>query len=365
MRSASTGRWGLLLWRVLVGAAALAAGAGAIVLTARRRQVEESPVRFEPAVIDVGQARQGETVAGRAALVNRARDKIKIGGIHTTCHCTRLSDEMLGATLAQGRRTVVPILLKTGNSDGEVSGVATVYFQAGASRYVKSASVTIRANVLPDYEIEESIIDFGIVVENRPIRRTIHVRPVGDASATVLSARTTHREFIIGEPEISEGGGITSIPVTFIPPSESIEASFSAMASLQTTSDRVPSAKVLLRARYESPVRAEPNAIVFLRTGNTEKVHRLEISSRFPSRIDELQNESPDIRVQCPSPGPARRHVIDVHLASGDGKDDLHGLIRARLKMLVEPGKEQTFEVGVPVHVLAQKEHGYVSGNVE
>jgi len=357
MVRSSTSRRGLLLWRTLVVVIAITATLAVVVV---RWQSQRGPVqvRFEPAVVEIGDARQGETISREVVVVNRTDQPIKIIGLHSTCHCTALPDDLLGLTIPQSGQREMPLVLKTGNAEGRTSGAATIYYRLGASTSVNAASVTIGADVLPDYRIDPPIIDFGTITDNRPVSRGLSFLPAALRDVQATRASSSHPEFEVEIPTPSADSSVGTIFVRFVPPAEPTEMQFSGVIKVETTSPRAPVASILARARYESPVRATPSALVFLYPRDCPTRREFELHSGIQSRIEELSCDGSELSVCAVTSGLAHVHVVEAKLADGQIKVDVHRSIRARLAIPEGSGSERLIDVSLPVHVLVTKGEG-------
>jgi hypothetical protein len=194
--------------------ASLCGGAAYIVWTDHFRVDSESLVHFTPAVVDLGSLSQGVNVSRTVRLCNNSDDAIRVVAVRTTCGCTAVAEDVLGAIIRADEDLSVPIRFASGNSDGEASSRIIITFDHRDRQY--SAAAEVRALITPEYRVVPRALAFGEVREGEQKELIIRLAPIHDKLVTITDAVCPDPNFQVA-PMHAETGAQPAAVVRFTP----------------------------------------------------------------------------------------------------------------------------------------------------
>ena len=295
-------------------------------------------VEFVPASNNLGELRQGETIQCEVSLVNSLREPVSVVAVRSSCKCTVPPESLVGAYLEPSESLSASLAFQTGGSDGMSSGSVVVVLRGADSGHNYLTQTMLMANVRPDYMIAPKTLDFGVATSNAPISREIRLISVAERTQ-LRSIKVSHPEFSVTAQRPSEGDG-DLVRIEFRAPLSSKTRSFSALATLETSSVRAPTAKVFLRARYEPPVTVDPPSIVFSAVvGEYLKTVILSTAEAANLRV---VSAPAGVNVAVKNNGESNIQALDVSLTKTYGS--LHGEIELEVNV---GGKK--LQVNIPV----------------
>ncbi len=99
------------------------------------------PLRFEPAVLDLGDLPPGTSRAATVSVTNAGATPLTIASVQTSCHCT--TGSLARSTLAPGESTSMAVILEAGDLVSPVTRRVDLMVDG----YSQPASLTVAADV--------------------------------------------------------------------------------------------------------------------------------------------------------------------------------------------------------------------------
>lgn len=333
-------------------AGTIAFSVGMMFLRARSAVKPNSGVVFESSEIRLGDVRQGEAFEPDVMLVNRLEWPIKILAVHASCTCTTVPTDVVGRELRPLESMKFPVTYNSGSGDGKSTGSISVLYEINDRTKTRmSAVLQISAVVLPDFRVSPEFIEFGDMTPGAPAQRTVHLTPVGFSESRIIRARSSHQEFEPGEIFPVDGHDGCGLTIRFLPPVEPATKTFSGVLYLDTTSPRVPTARVYLKARYHPPVEIAPSSVVFSSASGSENVERLLVTSRHPCRDVKAKARGDGIGVTV-SRRDAHTHELVVSLSPDYKSTEIHSVVDVEIVLDLDGDQSGFHRVSIPVHKL-------------
>lgn len=186
-----------------LGAVGLAAGSAYLAATAGPAPTPAAPAptfAIEPGTLDLGTARQNQTLTGTAAVVNRLPVAVDIILVAKSCSCA--DAEVEPKRIEPGQSATLTLAWRTGSKRGPVSDRITVLANTTGERPGQvMAELQLRADVQPDVVVEPAEVVFTSGVAGEQI---IRVRPGLYAGAALTGAYATPRG-LTAEADASRG----------------------------------------------------------------------------------------------------------------------------------------------------------------
>ncbi len=287
-------------------------------------------------------------------LRNDGREAITIITSDSSCTCTT-SAKLKNTSIEPGQSVALPVTLKSGSGDGPEAGRFTYYYRSKSrtDAPVHYAVGQVTTDVIPDYRVAPTLIDFGTVDHLDPVVRTIWLRPEALADVSIISAASASETLTAKSSRPAIGEHDIPVEVTFSGRSLWKSGPIEASVMLETSSPGNPTTQILARAQFIAPVEVHPDSIV-IGSGVAGTVDReIEIKSSRTARIANLR--SSDIAVRLASIGPSEGRTLRVR-ATFLG-DDNHRAINALLSIdLASSPATSTTDVRtitIPAHRLA------------
>jgi hypothetical protein len=314
-------------------------------------------VSVSPASFDFGKARQDKTLEHVFRLSNGGDVPIVITKTESSCSCTT-TEGLEGRSIAPGQGADVAVTLKTGPGAGPEAGQITLYFRSAshADAPVHFTLARVTTDVVPDYRVRPTLIDFGTVDHLDAVSRTVRLRPEALTDVKIVRLSCTQEAFSARPIDAPTGDRDLHVEVTFSGRPLWKSGAVEAMASIETTSTGSPITQVLARARFVAPVEVEPTSIV-VGSGTTGPVEReIRIDAARSVRIAALRSTDPAIRLVAIGPPEGRTLRVKSTIAG----DDPHHAIDAEVSIDLAPTTgtvaTEARTVKIPIHRLASKE---------
>lgn len=312
-------------------------------------------VTAEPSFFDFGEVTQSQSLTHVFHFRNGWQQPVELVKVHSTCGCTTVKG-VVGRVVDPGQSLEVPVTFHTGDSDGQRSGTITLYYRGPSQSVLAHKSVTVLAHVQTDYWVRPTLLDFGIVEGLQPVTRKVRLRPNQLAEVRILGLDSEHPGFSARQIEAPSGDSDLHIHLTFSPTSFWRSGPVSSSIRLHTNSKRVPTTTILARADFRAPVEVQPGAVV-IGADVVGKVERdVRVTARQPVRIRAVRCRQPEVRLEPPSAGTAREHVVRLAVAeSGNGKG-MNTELHLEIELATATDAEEARNVTIPVHRLPQYE---------
>jgi hypothetical protein len=182
-------------WVNLAVGSVLAMAAIGSAYLARSPGVTRGPLIAEPETLDLGTARQGETIEGAFTLSNRGSKPIDIIQISKTCSCTET--QLVKPNLEPGESTPLYIAIKTGTVRDALSVRLVVVYRLQAERQPSAdrqqiVNLVAWSKISPDVDYEPQLQQFRL---GTPSTQRLHFKSNWLTSPLVRRCSTSHRAF--------------------------------------------------------------------------------------------------------------------------------------------------------------------------
>ena len=339
---------------LVIGLAVLVGGLGSRLFSNATNPMPQ--VDFEPPSFHFSNTRQGQTLAHTFRLVNRGSAAIVIAGAESSCSCTT-TDDLAGRILNGGQVVEVPVSLKTGPGDGPESGRITIRYRLAndTNAQIHSKQAGVSTEVVPDYRVRPTLIDFGTIDHLNPVSRTVRLRPEAMPDVAILGLSGRHEAISVRQIEATEPTIDKILEVTFSGQSLWKSGPFEEMATIETSSIGKPTTQVMVRARFEAPVEVDPMTIVVgtKQAGTVER--EIKINARRPVRITGLHSPDPAIFLASDGQSEGKELRVKVSFAGGDSRRAINGEVTIDLAISSENGAIESRTFKVSVHRLASE----------
>lgn len=315
---------------------------------------DKAPIAIEPALFDFGKARQGQTLSHTFRLRNKGKEPIAITKSDSSCSCTS-GAKLEGTTIRPGEAVDLPVTLKTGAGDGSEAGRVTYYYRSATHEDAPMhyAIAQVAVEVIPDYRIRPTLLDFGTIDNLEPIVRTILLRPEALADVSIIRASSASGTLTARLLPPAAGEHDLPIEVTFSGRSLWKSGPIEETLTVETNSAGNPLTEVLARARFVAPIEVEPESIV-IASGVIGTVDReIRVKSARPVRIAGLGASDGAIRLAAAGPSEGSNLRVRATVL-----DDDHRAINAKITIDLVPGMRtagaEVRTVTIPIHRLAR-----------
>src|SRR5262249_44313537 len=121
---------------------------------------------------DLGDVAQDETVPAEFTLGNPSRTDLTLQDVQASCSC--LVPDFSPVLLKAGATTRLTVTFRSGVGRGPVAGSVLVRYRHPEEPRPRQLALTLRANVIPDYDVEPLSLAFGA---DRPVRQSVTLAP--------------------------------------------------------------------------------------------------------------------------------------------------------------------------------------------
>jgi hypothetical protein len=308
-------------------------------------------VTAEPGFFDFGEVPQGQSLTHIFRLDNKWRNPIEVVKVQSSCGCTTV-EEIVGRVVGPGQSLEVPVTLHSGDSDGERSGTITVYYREPGQSIPAYKSVRVLANVITDYWVRPTLLDFGIVEDVEPMTRLVRLRPNRLADVRITSVDTDHIAFSARQVEAPSGSGDLHVQVSFTPNKLWRSGSVNSVVRLHTASERVPTTIILAQAQFRAPVEVLPAAVVVGADVTGPVDREIRVTAHRPVRVVALRCPQLGITLEASGTVAAKEHRVRVGLPGQETGQGLNTEVQLEIDLLSATGVTEARTVTIPVHRL-------------
>jgi len=282
-------------WReMMIGCLAGVMLVGVIVLTrpsGRSASGESSsPVRFEPPLINLGSLPQAQRVERKFVLRNDGAEPVRITGLHVSCGCTVLPDNVLGQTVAPHTSIRIPVAFHSATQEGPVLARLRLRYEGVGSNGEAVGRMT--AEVWPEFTLEPRVVDFGDLTPGSSASRLVRFRPDRANELHVFEARSVREGITVELLQPEESGGGPEALIRYTAPLVARSHFVSTALEFTTSSELLPTVVLPIRARVLPPTEVLPDFLVLPASESTGS-SRLTIRTDVPSRISRLEIHTP------------------------------------------------------------------------
>lgn len=320
----------------------------------RRGAEKAAGPRFEPEALRFGKARQSETLFGTLKFTNRSATPVRIIGVESSCSCTVASGTFMNQRLQPGEAADVPVQMKTGLRDGEMSSNITLFYEnvgvEPRARDVKTAVVSVE--VLPDFRTSPEVVDFGAVDDLVPLTRLVHVTPMHAETgrAELKGVHTSNRAFRARVIDQEGDGPDGLVEVMFDGSGLSQSEPLSGIITVTTGSPRAPEIKVLARATFRPPVELTPSALILPDRGDIPD-QNVQISTNHESLLVGPVGAPGYVEIVTKRPSKERTHEIVIRFKK-DSPATFDDELRFQVRVFTPDGGSLLRSAALPVHRL-------------
>ena len=303
---------------------------------------------------DFGKVRQGQTLTHTFHLKNGGEVPIRFTKVESSCGCTSTEDRT-DRIVDAGLACDLPVSIKTGPGDGPEFGRISVHHRSATdpAASVRIVEVQVKTDVIPDYRVRPTLIDFGTVDHLEPVTRTVRLRPEAMTDVAIVKAIGLHPALSARQVPSPPGERDLLVDVTFSGRALWKSGPIEALASIETNSVGRPIREILTRTRFVAPVEVEPASIV-VRSEPIGPVEReIRIDGAWPVRIVALRSPDPAISLIEVGPRQGRTHLIKVTIAGDDPRRAINSEIAIDLALKSETAANEARTVTIPIHRLA------------
>jgi hypothetical protein len=312
-------------------------------------------VALMPASVDFQDVSQAEELLHVFQFQNRGRESIQIVGFYSTCGCIP-PDDLIGVVVAPAENLSLPVRLRTGDKDGQLSGVVTVFYQRAEAGLTAYKSLELRATVVSDYSVHPLLVDFGRVVGPDSVTRKVTIRPNRLRNLKLLDLSIDHPAFVASQVVSERRSSDVEVTLAFSADQLWQSGPISSVLCLHTNSSRVPIARVLVLAHFEAPIEVSPSAIVIGADIGGLVQREILITARRPVQILSLHCPEPEIRIDSWGRALAHDHRIRLTIPERSDGRQIDSKVDVELRTSSGPNLFESPVVTIPIHRLPREE---------
>ena len=210
----------------------------------------------------------------RKALSHRQGTPVRVGsgplriqGVHAACGCTAVEADK-GKVYASNESGYVDITLDTTDFVGSMMKVVTVMTNESIT---PDRTLTVRANVLAEFEVQPPLVDFGDIVSKDGAERIIKIIPIKDFALKVENVDFPKDLF---EVKWTKDAELPQWAVTVrLKPNQKI-GFLKDVIRVKTNSNSLPQLEVPVRGTIRENIAIAPAYLEFGAIAQTERVKR-------------------------------------------------------------------------------------------
>lgn len=343
----TTRRW----WRLSVAILLTAVGflAGAVVLRHTMLSASElaRSIEIDHLTHDFGDADQAQSLTHSFTLRNVGEKPIEFTLVHSTCGCATTED-IVGRVLQPGQSLEVKTELRTGDYDGLRTARLLVYYRIPAERGSAYIPFDLSANVITDYWVRPTLVDFGEISDSKPRTRTVRLRPnrMRDVRIERLESADPSISTRLASRPNEEGD--LEFDVTFSAAALSRSTPVSATVGIHTNCPCAPLTLVLVQAVFRPPVEAIPSAIIVPSGQSGKRRHEIQLRSSRPIQHAGVSCSVRGANSEVMTTSTGQFDRIIVELPPDDGKA-LSGQVKIDVRCLGVQGALEAHSLSVPI----------------
>jgi hypothetical protein len=145
-----------------------------------------------PVVRECGDLHQGDIVELEYQLTNQSAQTTFIRHIQESCSCAKV--DLRKKELLPGESTALRVRWDVGKGRGRIAQDLAIVFAYGSGPN-EWASVSMRANIIPDLGFSPSHLEFRLGDDVSRSSRTVQFQAIADPACGVVAVNVTHRAF--------------------------------------------------------------------------------------------------------------------------------------------------------------------------
>jgi hypothetical protein len=320
-----------MAWAILLVCAVLLANLAAVwkgVFISGREHLPDPDhgLVISPPSYDFGTVKQGETLKHVFTLSNHSHEPVRIIRVSASCSCTIPPTSLQGRVLDVGESCEVPLSVRTGASNGESTPFANLFLKpvsAKADSDELRVTLPLRVDVLPDYHVNPTNIDLGVLDDKHAITRVVRVYGDALSNVAITDTRVSDPMITVGPPAIESHKPVTiALPITVklgAPDGDPKHDRFvNENLAITTNSTRVPTTWISIRGIVQREIRAEPSALVFVdgvepaKPDPATRSKEIVLSAAHPFKVHRHDCKNCDIQATPDNSLQAASHAIRV-----------------------------------------------------
>ncbi|WP_390891118.1 DUF1573 domain-containing protein [Gemmata palustris] len=309
-------------------------------------------LRLDATSHEFGEVEQNQILTHEFTLTNNTTLPVEVVETSSTCGCTTVKD-VTGRVIQVGESLVIPVTLKTGESETHLIGRITLYCRPAGSTSPPSffQELAVTARVQPDYWVRPLVVDFGVIESDAPVIKVFKLRPNRKPDIRIREVTSSHPAFTVRVLDARSDEGDLQVEVRFC--GRSLTNSGVVETPLQVVTDSMnrPSVRVLARAVFRSPITVEPDSLVIASNVIGPVEREIVVVGGKPFGIDGV-TPTGAMMTAIAEQQSDRRWTIRVTVPPAKGQG-FRAEVRFRTTLSADPGTNETRDLIVPVFRLA------------
>jgi hypothetical protein len=163
--------------------------------------------------VDLGNFNSGDPIGYHFILCNTSERNIRILAIQTSCGCMKASDSLIGVTIPSSEEIEIPVIMKTENRSGDLSGVVQIVCgqePISGTRITETSTITLnlRCNIQNRIRVTPDNLDFGTIVTRETASIPILVERTDGGSLRDVAVSVIGEHFLLQDYQITSESGL-------------------------------------------------------------------------------------------------------------------------------------------------------------
>jgi hypothetical protein len=229
------------------------------------RQVHLGQIRFEDTSHDFGKVKRGEKLTHRFSFRNEGKGPLKVYGVHAACGCTAV-EVASGKEYAPQETGAIDVTFDTTDFNGSIVKTVTVMTN---ERQVADRTLSIRATVVGEFEVNPPLADFGDVLLENGGSRQVFIKPQSGQKFQIEKIRFNPDTLKVSSTQ-KDGGYVIAIDLK-----KDINPGFlKETVYVKNNSLSLPELRIPVRASVRGNIEVEPKYIEFGAISPSDKSSR-------------------------------------------------------------------------------------------
>lgn len=229
------------------------------------RQVHLGQIRFDENSFDFGRVKRGEKLNHRFTFKNVGKGPLKVYGVHAACGCTAAEVATDKEYPAQ-EGGAIDVTFDTNDFNGSIVKTVTVMTN---ERHVPDRTLSIKATVVSEFEINPPLADFGAVLAQTGGTQQIFIKPQPGQKFSIEKIRFNAESLAVSSLA-KDGGYLLSVELK-----KNISPGFlKETIYIKNDSKSLPELRIPVRATVRGNIEIEPRYLEFGAISPTAKSSR-------------------------------------------------------------------------------------------
>jgi hypothetical protein len=144
--------------------------------------------------------------------------------------------------------------------------------------------LSIKGQLVDQVNTQQRVIDFGLVGENKSFAQNLRIDCFHDGGfPSITSIKTNSTRLTLGKPNVEKSSIKRSYLYEVRLDLNNVSSDFNSLITVETDSKQVPILEIPVRARFTSPISADPPRVLFgLSYSDQEKTKKVSLRSSAP-----------------------------------------------------------------------------------